>query len=133
MSKDLPDVYTPTKRKALTPKQRLKMFLQHEGVCVICKGRIDGVRERWIDEHIIALADGGTNDLENRGPAHEKCARKKTSSEAGTRSRHRKAAERHLGAKGSGGFATNRGGKYKRKMDGTLVCRATGKIIGGDR
>jgi 5-methylcytosine-specific restriction protein A len=43
-------------------------------VCVLCERKIDGVRERWIVEHIRALELGGPDDLDNMGPAHEACA-----------------------------------------------------------
>lgn len=131
MSKDLPDVYTPTPRKSFTAKQRLKVFLEKGGQCCICGGQIDGSRETWILEHVTALADGGTNDPSNLALSHENCAKGKTSGEASTRKRHRKAAERHFGAKQKTGFRTNKSGPYKKLMDGTVVCRKTGKPIKG--
>ncbi len=128
---DLPkDIYTPTKRRSMTSKRRMGIFMAHEGSCCICGGKIDGTRDKWIIEHLTPLADGGEDCDDNCAPAHEACARPKTSKEASTRSRHRKAAERHYGAKERTSFATNRAGKYKRRLDGTVVCRATGKIIG---
>lgn len=66
-----------TKRKPLTPTQRLKMFEAHKGVCCICKVQII-TGEKWIDEHIRPLALGGGNEPENRAPAHAKCAAEKT-------------------------------------------------------
>jgi 5-methylcytosine-specific restriction endonuclease McrA len=56
-------------------------------VCVLCQRTIDGVRERWIVEHIRALELGGADDLSNMGPAHEACALEKT------REDHRRAAQ----------------------------------------
>lgn len=130
---DLPDVYKPTKRRSMTAKRRLKLFLEHKAVCCLCQGKIDGAREKWIVEHLTPLADGGLDEDDNCRPAHEKCAKKKTSGEATTRSRHRKAAQTHFGAKEKKGFTTNRAGKFKRKMDGTVVCRTTGKVVGGGK
>lgn len=69
-----------TKRRPLTPSQRLKLFEDHDGICVIC-GRAIRSGEKWIDEHIRALGLGGSNDPENRGPAHETCAATKTRKE----------------------------------------------------
>lgn len=129
---DLPkDIYTPTKRKQFTAKQRLKVFMEHAGKCCICGGTINGTHEAWILEHIVPLADGGTNELDNMAPSHETCAKGKTSAEAGTRKRHRRAAQAHFGAKRRTGFKTNKAGPYKKLMDGTVVCRKTGKPIKG--
>lgn len=119
----LPDIYTPTARKALTPKQRMQLFIDRKGTCCLCGNRIDGTREAWIDEHIIPLADGGGNELDNRGVAHEKCARVKTSRENVDRAHLRRAAEAHFGAKRRTGFPTNRSGPFKKKMNGQVVKR----------
>ena len=98
---DLPTPYTVTPRKPLTAKQRLQQFIDHKGRCCLCGATIDGVRERWIDEHELSLWLEGGNELENRGVAHERCAKVKTSKEATQRARGRNFAERHLGAKRS--------------------------------
>jgi 5-methylcytosine-specific restriction endonuclease McrA len=41
-------------------------------VCVICK---KGIRNRPDLHHIVALNDGGTNELDNLGLAHKDCNR----------------------------------------------------------
>lgn len=69
------DVST-TPRKPLTRQQRLKLFEAHKGVCWRCKRQIVA-GEKWRDEHIRPLALGGTNNIENRAPVHEACAREK--------------------------------------------------------
>lgn len=53
------------KRKRLTTRERIELFRAHNGMCCICGGKI-GVGEKWIDEHELALAMGGSNDWENR-------------------------------------------------------------------
>lgn len=88
-----------TPRKPLTPAQRLNLFEDHGGKCVLCGLKIRA-GERWIDEHIRALGLGGTNDPENRGPAHEKCAEVKTHDEDMPRIVKAKRIKRkHLGIK----------------------------------
>jgi 5-methylcytosine-specific restriction enzyme A len=70
-----------TKRKPLTPRQRLKLFEAAHGICCICHKKIDGTAAflaEFIDEHIKALGLGGDNDIKNRGVAHVKCALTKT-------------------------------------------------------
>jgi 5-methylcytosine-specific restriction protein A len=70
------DVAT-TKRKPLTPTQRLALFEAYKGLCCVCGFKIH-LGEKWIDEHLRALGLGGTNQWDNRGPAHVKCAEIKT-------------------------------------------------------
>jgi len=91
---------------------------------VICDRRIDGVRDRWIVEHIRALELGGPDEIHNLGPAHEACGREKT------RSDHTRAAEakrqklRHLGAAVvTRPMPGSRASALKRKVDGTVVRR----------
>jgi len=114
--------YAVTPRKPLTPKQRMKMFLAHDGICCICGFKIDGVREAW-DEHVDPLWLNGTNDEKNRRPAHAKCARQKTAMEAGQRSKDEAVAERHFGARKRATMPGSRNSPWKRKMDGSVVRR----------
>jgi len=116
------DPYSVTPRKSLTAKQRHKMFIDRSGKCCVCGGKVDGVKDRWIDEHLVPLADGGTNDLDNRGIAHETCARSKTSKEATDRAKHRSAAQRHFGAKRAT-MPGSRNSPWKKKMNGQVVPR----------
>src|SRR3954466_5075018 len=94
---EIEDVGTTARRK-LTPRRRLQVWEKTGGVCVLCERKIDGVRERWIAEHIRALELGGADDFDNLGPAHVTCATDKT------REDHRRTAQakrqriRHIGA-----------------------------------
>jgi hypothetical protein len=87
-----------TRRERLSPRVRLAIWERARGNCVLCERRINGVRERWIIEHIWALELGGLDEPDNMGPAHETCGRTKP------REDHRRAAKakrqklRHLGA-----------------------------------
>lgn len=120
---EVEDVGT-TFRHKLTPRRRLQVWEKTGGVCVLCDRKIDGVRERWIVEHIRALELGGPDDLTNMGPAHEACACAKT------RDDHRRAAQakrqkiRHLGA-GSAKrpLPFGRASRWKRKVSGEVVPR----------
>jgi 5-methylcytosine-specific restriction enzyme A len=88
-----------TPRKPLTPTQRLKLFEAHKGLCGICGGQIKA-GEGWIDEHIIPLGLGGSNDLSNRAPVHAACADSKTHGKDGDVAKIAKAKRvkmRHLG------------------------------------
>jgi len=98
-----------TKRKPLTPTQRLKLFEDHKGLCVVCGGKIN-FGEAWIDEHVRALGLAGTNDMDNRAPAHVKCAEAKTHNEDMPRITKAKAQKRAaLGIKRDGPKLQSRG------------------------
>lgn len=86
------------KRKPLTDLGRIKMFRDHKGICCICKKPIDGVREKWIDEHQRALAMGGSNDPSNRGPAHVDCAKVKTKDDVAQIAKAKRREAKHFGA-----------------------------------
>jgi 5-methylcytosine-specific restriction endonuclease McrA len=113
-----------TRRGQLSPRQRLAVWEQARGVCALCGQRIDGVRERWIIEHIRALELGGTDEPANMGPAHATCGRTKT------REDHRRAAKakrqkiRHLGAgRVKRPLPFGRQSRWKKKINGTIVPR----------
>lgn len=120
---DVHNPYAVEPRKPLTSKQRMAMFVRHNGICCVCGHTIDGVRQSW-DEHINPLWLSGDNKAENRAPAHAKCARVKTAGEATDRSHTRAVAERHFGAKRPKSVMPgSRLSKWKRRMDGTVVMR----------
>lgn len=116
-----------TKRKSMTPRMRLKVWEAHKGVCVLCSGKIDGVRERWIVEHITPLALGGEDTEANMGPAHEACAIAKTIGKTGDLAKAAKAKRvktKHLGIKKSKNpLPGGKGSKWKKKINGGVVAR----------
>jgi 5-methylcytosine-specific restriction endonuclease McrA len=87
-----------TPRKPLTPRQRLAMFEAHKGICCICETKIQA-GTAWIDEHVIPLALGGTNDPENRAPAHAACAAVKTKADLSNIAKAKRVKQRHIGIK----------------------------------
>ena len=117
------DVSTTARRK-LTPHRRLRAWEKAGGICVLCERKIDGVRERWIVEHIHALELGGPDELDNMRPAHEACAAIKTQDD------HRRAAQakrqkiRHIGADESKRpLPFGKASPWKRKVSGVIVPR----------
>lgn len=117
------DPYHVEPRKPLTNKQRLEMFIRHNGICCLCGQPINGVKEMW-DEHLSPLWLNGDNKAENRAPAHVRCALVKTAGEAKTRAKIRKGAERHFGAhRAQRPMPCGRRSKWKKKMDGSVVPR----------
>lgn len=120
---EVEDVGT-TPRRRLTPHRRLQVWEKTGGVCVICDATIDGVRERWIAEHIRALEMGGADDLHNMGPAHEACARAKTRDDHRQAARAKRQKIRHIGAQSSARpLPCGRQSPLKRKVTGEIVRR----------
>ena len=91
------DAITIHRRRPLTPLQRAKLFDDHGGICCICGCKIQA-GQKWWDEHQLALALGGTNDPDNRGPAHEDCARLKTKGDMQRINKAKRTRAKHLGA-----------------------------------
>lgn len=122
-----------TKRRSLSGHSRLKAWERTGGICVVCDQPIDGVRERWIVEHIRALELGGADDIENMGPAHDTCGREKTREDHARSARAKRQKIRHLGAAVAVKPLTgSRASRLKRKVDGTVVRRDDSPHPGGD-
>lgn len=129
MTRPANDDVGTTVRRPLSPRQRLEMWERHKGVCCICTFKIDGIREPWIDEHIIPLAMGGSNDPENRGPAHVSCAKVKTSADLRNVAKAKRVKQRHLGIKKPSRMPGSRDSNIKLTMRGEVVDRRTGLPI----
>ena len=108
---------TTTKRKPLTPTQRLKLFEAHKGLCGLCGAQIRA-GEGWVDEHIIPLSLGGSNELNNRAPVHQNCAAAKTFGKDGDLAKAAKAKRQKmsfLGIRKEGPKIQSRGFQTSRK------------------
>jgi 5-methylcytosine-specific restriction endonuclease McrA len=94
-------------------------------VCPLCNVVIrpgDGVDY----DHETPLIDGGSHAESNLRAVHRKCHRLLTARQAQTRAEERSQFRAVYGIKRSGnGFATNRNGKFKKRMDGTVIPRTT--------
>lgn len=103
-----------TPRTRLTDKQKLELFVEQNGRCIICGQPIksNGSAKTWdaydiddlrqagiIDEHREPLWRAGSNDLSNRGIAHASCATVKTSKEATERAKGGRLAIKYSGLK----------------------------------
>lgn len=123
------DVST-TRRKAMSPTRRLRIFEAHGGKCALCGGKIDGVREPWIVEHLRALGLGGPDTDDNCGPAHAYCADAKTHQQdmpAIAKAKRRKM--KALGIRKPSTFSTSRDSRFKSKIGGGVVYRETGEPV----
>ena len=113
-------------RKRRTPQAREAICVAHDWVCVICSGKIDPVREKWILEHLLALAAGGTDTEDNMGPAHQKCAVEKTKSDLGIIAKINRVRSKHLGTKIKSGrpLPGTKRSRWKHKVNGEWVRRS---------
>ncbi|MGF9759480.1 HNH endonuclease [Microvirga sp. 0TCS3.31] len=113
-----------TARRKLTPHRRLRIWERAAGVCVLCGGQIDGVRERWIVEHIRALELGGADELANMAPAHEECALAKTREDHRRTARAKRQKIRHIGAEApKRPLPFGRASRWKRTLSGEIIPR----------
>jgi len=101
-----------TKRGAMSPARRLRIFEQHKGICVLCSVKIDGVREPWIIEHLTCLGLGGADDDKNTGPAHEACRRDKDKLDVKAIAKAKRNKQRHLGIRKPSSFPKPTGMKF---------------------
>lgn len=117
-----------TKRKAMSTSRRLRIWEAHGGICCLCQTKIDGVREGWTVEHLRALGLGGEDDDKNCAPAHERCRRQKDKVDVKAIAKAKRVKSKHLGLKPKSSLSHP---SLKRLMDGTVVDRRTGEIVGG--
>ncbi|MGE7415078.1 hypothetical protein [Methylobacterium tarhaniae] len=119
-----PEDVGTTRRRSLSAHRRLKAWERTGGVCVVCESPIDGIRERWIVEHIRALELGGADELENTGPAREACGRAKTLDDNARTAKAKRQKIQHLGAAiPTQPFPGSRGTAFKRKINGRVILR----------
>jgi 5-methylcytosine-specific restriction enzyme A len=116
-------------RKRRTAAARLRIFLEHKGICHVCGGRI-GVTDAWDLDHVIPIALGGEDEEANLAPAHRKgCHGTKTAKEdVPNIARAKRREQRHAGIRKqtANPLPGSRNSNIKKKMDGTVVYRDTG-------
>ena len=120
------------KRKPLTTLQRGKLFAARGGLCGArgnggCGRRIRA-GEAWIDEHVHALARGGTNDWENRELRCESCAQAKTKIDLKETAKMKRVYSKHVTPVAQRRPKTRpmpfgRNSPKMRKLDGSIVWR----------
>lgn len=121
------------KRKRLSTTERLQLLERENSRCHLCKGEVQP-GQAWDVSHEIPLALGGADDDENRRAAHRKCHRSHTARiDIPTIAKAKRVHAKYRGAAIS--QRPMRGGRrdaLKRRMDGTVVVRATGQPWQGE-
>lgn len=112
------------KRKPLTRLARVRIWDAHQGTCCICYAKIPH-GAKWICEHIKPLWLGGDDDERNMGPAHEQCARDKTSAEAPIKAKSDRVRANYLGIRKSGRpMPGSKASGWRKRMNGRVERRA---------
>lgn len=103
----------------------LRLYAKQDGKCACGCGMVMNLERDKIDcDHITPLRDGGENrerNLQLLLRDHHKAKTKAENIARGKERQHKAKAFTHLRKRG--GFATNRDGKFKRKMNGEIVER----------
>jgi len=110
------------------PRVRQRVFDRHNGICHLT-GRAIQPGEKWELEHIHALILGGQHRESNMAPALADAHKVKTATEMKVKSKIARVRKKHIGiAKPKSSLSHP---NLKRLMDGTVVDRRTGEIVGG--
>lgn len=109
-----------TKRKAMSPTRRLRIYEAHKGVCVTCQRKINP-GEKWFIEHVIALELGGPDTDDNCRPAHYACKAVKDADDHKRAAKAKRAKKAALGIKADGPKLQSRGFPATEKPPKTLT------------
>jgi hypothetical protein len=122
----------PQPRRQLTRVEFAQLILAQKGRCPACGDRLRA--DEIIDEHLVPLDLGGSNDLENRALFCLACAKEKTIDDVAA-SVHGRRVRGEIGQKRrrelrklkpwsqQRTFPTNRNGRWRRRMNGQVVRR----------
>lgn len=122
----------PERRRRLSRREFAQLMLDQSGRCWHCGEKL--MAEGIVDEHLVPLEQGGSNQLANRALFCWSCARHKTEKDIAATNRGRRIRgeagqkkrrdRRRQGLPERPTFATNRDGKWKKKIGGRVVRRS---------
>lgn len=123
MTRAVPIWVGATPDTPIPPRIRVRVFERFGGRCQCGCGVLIRPGDKWEADHIVALANGGSNSEDNLQPlivAHHK---KKTKADVAEKSKVAKKKARHLGVRQKSRFACSKDSKWKKRIDGTVVER----------
>lgn len=133
MPREVPEWIGRRPESMPTQKVLLRLYDRQNGLCACGCGLRMNFDTDVIDcDHILALKDGGENREGNLQLLLQVHHRTKTRAENIARAdadRHKAKAFSVTRERKGSSFKTNRDGPYKKRMDGTLVLRATGEPV----
>jgi 5-methylcytosine-specific restriction enzyme A len=110
--------------RRMSPTRRARIFAAHDGRCHLCGEKIDGTRERWEVEHLVAYALTRDDSDENLAPAHVACHAAKTALDVAAIAKAARVARKHIGAhRPKSTLPGSKGSGWKRRIDGTIKRR----------
>lgn len=111
-----------TTRRRIGERERADIFLRAGGVCHWCGEKIDGGREAWEVDHVLALELGGDDarGSDNLRPIHGRCHRQaKTAEDVKAIRKAQRNERRAMGVKRQ----PKRGFRGWRRFNGEVVER----------
>jgi 5-methylcytosine-specific restriction enzyme A len=109
-------------RKEFTRKTKAKGFERSNGLCEKCSAKLK-VGEAEFD-HVLPCALGGDNSLDNLEVLCRSCHKDKTADDVrGIRKADRIRDKRSGAFKKRSSFPANRNGRFKVKLNGTVIER----------
>lgn len=118
----VPEWIGATDDTPVPPRVKLRVFERMGGVCHISKRKIMA-GEEWDCDHVVALINGGENRESNMAPALKQPHRQKTADDVKLKAKTDRIRKRNLGIRKRSKFACSRDGKFKKKLDGSVVLR----------
>ena len=113
--------------RRMSTSRRARIFEQNDGICHICDQPIDGTRERWEVEHVIALEISRDDSDENLRPAHVNCHKEKTKEDAKTIAKCKRVEAKHRGSfRTRNPLPGSKNSDWKQKVNGDWVRRDEG-------
>jgi len=115
---------------AIPKRVRVRVFERAGGCCEIC-GRKLGPADKWQADHIVALVNQGQHSEANLRVACDWCHKAKTREDVAIKAETYRVRSKHIlpSEQKRSSFGTNRNSKFKKRMDGTVVLRATREIV----
>lgn len=124
-------VWEKPRRKSLTTRQRLDAVHAGGINCWYCGKPLNMARDEIEIDHIVPLALGGAESARNRRGLHVECHRLKTAEDMRQIAKAKRVAAKHAGTWKEPRHVVDGSlrSRFKRKLDGTVIERATGKVL----
>lgn len=109
---------------------KIRILERENFICHLTGAKIDPLRDEFDFDHKVSLILGGEHREGNLFPALRAAHRKKTAVEMAVKSKIARVKKKHVLGKSPSSLSHP---NLKRLMDGTVVDRRTGEVIGGSR